>query len=221
MICVDFRTARGKTKSQERFMKTKVDVIGHIVRFNDPNSVIHIFANDVLGPDEIFTDETIGAAISHLAHRIRRDTGFSVATNLEDGIWMIRIKPGEMTPGILQNPGTKTAALHAEPEGKSYFGSKYLFFESESGKGVLQELAKMEQELGAGENQHKISPAEMESTHVKLIINEAAFKQLLPDLLGKIPGPFVAMSDGKMVDSDPNERELVIRASQNRAGSLS
>ena len=52
---------------------------------------------------------------------------------------------------------------------------------------------------------------EASALYAKFLIEDAAFRQLLPGLLERIPGQYVAIQDGKEVDHDPDEMSLAER----------
>ena len=52
---------------------------------------------------------------------------------------------------------------------------------------------------------------EQDPSYADFLREEAAFERLLPDLLKTIPGRYVAVLDGKVIDQDKNEIKLAER----------
>jgi len=62
-----------------------------------------------------------------------------------------------------------------------------------------------------------VHPVETNGEHSKPDVNLEAFRQLLPQLLESHAGQFVALADGKVVDSDPDDWALVERLARQHA----
>ena len=54
---------------------------------------------------------------------------------------------------------------------------------------------------------------EQDPSYADFLREEAAFERLLPELLSTIPGRYMAMLDGKVIDQDKNEFTLAERIS--------